>query len=93
MTENSATRPRFIVECVYYAVAIFFFLYLFFYFWTSEGGPTLLAMTLVPVTFVLFVLNGLRENDFYPGLPPAANLRHRCGLHRACARRRLLHAH
>jgi TRAP transporter 4TM/12TM fusion protein len=73
MKENSATRPRFVVECVYYTVSIFFFLYLFFYFWTSEGGPTLLAMTLVPVTFVLFVLNGLRENDLYPGLPSAAN--------------------
>ena len=44
MKENSATRPRFVVECVYYTVAIFFFLYLFFYFWTSEGGPTLLAI-------------------------------------------------
>ena len=30
-------------------------------------------MTLVPVTYVLFVLNGLRENDLYPGLPHAAN--------------------
>src|SRR5262249_39232725 len=33
----------------------------------------LLAMTLVPITYVLFVLNGLRENDLYPGLPPLAN--------------------
>jgi TRAP transporter 4TM/12TM fusion protein len=73
MTDNSANRPRFIMECVYFVIAIFFFLYLFFYFWTSEGGPTLLAMTLVPVAFVLFVLNGLRGNDLYPGLPPAAN--------------------
>jgi TRAP transporter 4TM/12TM fusion protein len=73
MTANSSTRPHFVVECVYYTVAIFFFLYLFFYFWTSEGGPTLLAMTLVPITFVLFVLNSLRENDLYPGLPPLAN--------------------
>ncbi len=73
MTDNSANRPRFVVECVYYAVAIFFFFYLFFYFWTSEGGPTLLAMTLVPVTYVLFVLSCLRENDLYPSLPPAAN--------------------
>ena len=73
MTENPAKRPRFVIECIYYAMAIFFFFYLFFYFWTSEGGPTLLAMTLVPVTYVLFVLNGLRENDLYPGLPPAAN--------------------
>ena len=74
MTETSSKRPRLIVECAYYVIAIGFFLYLFQYFWTSEGGPTLLAMTLVPVTFVLFVLNCLRENDLYPSLPFAANL-------------------
>jgi TRAP transporter 4TM/12TM fusion protein len=73
MTDIPAGRPRFIIECIYYAVAIGFFLYLFDYFWTSEGGPTLLAMTLVPVTFILFVIGGLRDNDLYPGLPPAAN--------------------
>jgi TRAP transporter 4TM/12TM fusion protein len=73
MTDNSVHRPHFAVQCVYYTIAISFFVYLFFYFWTSEGGPTLLAMTLVPVTYVLFVLNGLRENDLYPGLPPVAN--------------------
>jgi TRAP transporter 4TM/12TM fusion protein len=74
MTETSGKRPRLIVEFAYYVVAIAFFLYLFQYFWTSEGGPTLLAMTLVPVTFALFVLNCLRENDLYPRLPYAANL-------------------
>src|SRR5262245_59939171 len=73
MTDNSAHRPHFAVEWAYYTTAILFFIYLFFYFWTSEGGPTLLAMTLVPVTYVLFVLNGLRENDLYPQLPAAAN--------------------
>lgn len=73
MIDNSARRPPIAVEYVYYGVAISFFIYLFHYFWTSEGGPTLLAMTLVPVTYVLFVLNGLRENDLYPGLPPASN--------------------
>jgi TRAP transporter 4TM/12TM fusion protein len=31
-------------------------------------------MTLVPVTFALFVLTCLRENDLYPRLPYAANL-------------------
>jgi TRAP transporter 4TM/12TM fusion protein len=66
------TRSR-ILDAIYYVVAILFFLYLFAYFWTSEGGPTLLAMTLVPVTFVLFVLNSLRQDDLYPALPPAAN--------------------
>ena len=73
MTDPSLPRSRIILDCIYYAVAIFFFLYLFAYFWTSEGGPTLLAMTLVPVTFVLFTLNLLRENELYPRLPPAAN--------------------
>ena len=73
MTDTPLPRSRIVLDCIYYAVAIFFFLYLFAYFWTSEGGPTLLAMTLVPVTFVLFVLNSLRENDLYPRLPPAAN--------------------
>ncbi|MGE0629100.1 MAG: TRAP transporter permease [Hyphomicrobiaceae bacterium] len=74
MTETFDKRSRLIVECAYYIISIGYFLYLFRYFWTSEGGPTLLAMTLVPVTFALFVLNCLRENDLYPRLPYAANL-------------------
>ncbi|MBO0765274.1 MAG: TRAP transporter permease [Hyphomicrobiaceae bacterium] len=74
MAANSDKRLRLIVECAYYTAAVGFFLYLFYYFWTSEGGPTLLAMTLVPVTFVLFVLGSLRENDLYPRLSSAANL-------------------
>ena len=73
MTDNSGSRSRVVLDCIYYAVAIFFFLYLFTYFWTSEGGPTLLAMTLVPVTYVLFILSSLRANDLYPRLPPIAN--------------------
>src|SRR5262245_23942375 len=70
---SSWPRSRTILDCIYYAVAIFFFLYLFTYFWTSAGGPTLLAMTLVPVAYVLFVLNSLRADELYPGLPPIAN--------------------
>src|SRR5687767_13895872 len=73
MTDTSLIRSAIILDCIYYAVAIFFFLYLFNYFWTSEGGPTLLATTLVPVTFMLFTLNSLRVNDLYPRLPPVAN--------------------
>ena len=41
MTDLPSPRSRIILDCIYYAVAIFFFLYLFAYFWTSEGGPTL----------------------------------------------------
>src|SRR5882672_3812084 len=73
MSDTADHRAHFVIECIYYAAAIFFFLYLFSYFWTSEGGPTLLAMTLVPVTYVLFILGALRDNELYPGLPPFAN--------------------
>jgi hypothetical protein len=73
MTNPAAPRARIVLDSIFYVAAVFFFLYLFDYFWTSEGGPTLLAMTLVPVTYILFVLNALRENELYPRLPPAAN--------------------
>jgi TRAP transporter 4TM/12TM fusion protein len=68
-----ASRPRVAVEWLYYLTAIFFFVYLFVYYWTSEGGPTLLAITLVPVTFVLFTLDELRRGELYPRLPAAAS--------------------
>ena len=64
-------RPR-VVEWLYYTTALFFFVYLFGYYWTSEGGPVLLAVTLVPVTYILFVLEALRNNELYPKLSPAA---------------------
>jgi TRAP transporter 4TM/12TM fusion protein len=73
ISEASGRRSHLIVDILYYATAIFFFVYLFSYFWTSEGGPTFLAMTLVPVTYVLFVLMALREDDLYPSLPLSTN--------------------
>src|SRR5688572_22885528 len=73
MTSDAARGavPR-VVHWLYYATAVFFFLYLLFYYWTSAGGPVLLAVTLVPVTFILYVLEGLRTNELYPRLPAAA---------------------
>jgi TRAP transporter 4TM/12TM fusion protein len=73
MTAAPASRAHITLDVLYYITAIGFFLALFSYFWTSEGGPTLLAMRLVPITFVLFVLSALREDDLYPGVPGAAN--------------------
>jgi TRAP transporter 4TM/12TM fusion protein len=61
------------VEVLYFLVAIYFFVELFRYFLTGSGGPTLLAVTLVPVTFVLFTLDALRKDELYPGLGRAAN--------------------
>jgi len=72
-TAVPSTRPGLVIEWLYYLTAVFFFVYLFVYYWTSAGGPTLLAITLVPATFVLFTLDELRKNEFYPRLPLVAN--------------------
>ena len=68
------TRIQRSANVAFFVVAIFFFVYLFHYYWTSADGPTLLAFTLVPVTFVLFVLDSLRKDAFYPSLSPLINV-------------------
>ena len=73
MTNTNPKRPPVVLDCIYYAVSISLFLAIFYYYWTGIGGPTLLAMTLIPIVFVLFTLQALRENDFYPALSPFAN--------------------
>ena len=62
-----------VVEVLYLLVALYFFVELFRYFLTGSGGPTLLAVSLVPITFVLFTLDALRKDELYPRLGPAAN--------------------
>src|SRR5215831_17654637 len=71
MTDMSSRPP--LLNGIYYGVAIAFFVYIFYYYWTGSGGSMLLALTLIPITFVLFVLQSLRENEFYPKLQPVAN--------------------
>jgi TRAP transporter 4TM/12TM fusion protein len=66
-------RPPLALNVIFYGVSISFLCYMFYYYWTGIGGPTLLAMTMIPVAYVLFVLQSLRHNDFYPRLPMAAN--------------------
>jgi TRAP transporter 4TM/12TM fusion protein len=75
MTASAAPAPRAraAIDGLYYLTAVFFFVYLFVYYWTSLGGPVLLASTLVPVTFILFTLDELRKDEFYPRLPALAN--------------------
>lgn len=69
----SLTRTRRVVERLYHVVAVFCFVVLFSYYWTSEGGPVLLALGMVPVTFVIYALDSLRKDEFYPRLAPVAN--------------------
>jgi TRAP transporter 4TM/12TM fusion protein len=72
MTEGRLPLPRRAAGWLYTLVALFFFAYLLAYYWTSEGGPTLLAIALVPVTFILFTLDEVQRGEFYPRLPAAA---------------------
>lgn len=72
MTDTTQNRPA-ILDYLYYTVSIGIFLSIFVYYWTDMGGPTLLAMTLIPIIYAMFTLQALRDNDLYPALPPIAN--------------------
>ncbi len=65
------TRP--VVDAIYYAVAAVFFVYLLHYYLTGAGGPTELAVLLVPATFVLYTLGALRGGGLYPRLGRLGN--------------------
>ncbi len=58
---------------IFFLFAFCFFVYLLRYYFTGTGGPTLLAVTLVPATFILYTLDALRTGDLYPKLGRAAN--------------------
>lgn len=75
MSKDTAARPWPVtaIEIAYYAAATIFFGILFVYYLTGLGGPSQLAAALVPLTFVIFALNALRENDFYPLLSRPLN--------------------
>ncbi len=70
---TSQRRPAFVLDYLYYAISIAFFIYMVYYYWTGNDGPVVLAMTMIPITFVLFTLQGLRQNDLYPKLPASVN--------------------
>ena len=59
MTDAPMPRPRVFAaaEVLYYGLAFAFFAYLLQYYLTTTGGPTLLAFTVVPITFIIYTLN------------------------------------
>jgi len=73
MSSASAQRLRTIVHTIYYGIAAVLSVYLLSYYVTGEGGPTVLAVTLVPVTFILFVVDELRKDGLYPQLGALTN--------------------
>jgi len=71
--ERPAEAPGRWATVVFFLFAIGFFVYLLRYYFTGAGGPTLLTVTLVPVTFILFTLDALRKGALYPSLGRVAN--------------------
>ena len=57
---------------LFYVTGIAFFAYLSRYYVTGIGGPSLLAVTAVPLTLCLVVLNDLRHGMLYPRLGAVA---------------------
>lgn len=60
------------VALVYFLVAAWFLVHLLRYYVTGAGGPTMLAVQMVPAAVVVLVLNDLRRGEFYPALGPIA---------------------
>ena len=70
ITSLPTTLPLRIANWIFFAAALFFFLYLSRYYVTGAGGPTLLAVTMVPVAIALVYLNDARKGELYPLLGP-----------------------
>ena len=66
-------RMRLTLDTLFLVFGVGFTLYLIRYYVTGSGGATTLAVLLVPVAYVLFILDALRKDDLYPKLPLAIN--------------------
>ncbi|MCP1675409.1 TRAP transporter 4TM/12TM fusion protein [Natronocella acetinitrilica] len=60
--------PRKIAHCLFFVAALYFFAHLSWYYMTGAGGPTRLAVAMVPMTVVLVFLNDARRGELYPRL-------------------------
>lgn len=74
MSTPNPSQLRTALTALYYVTAVFFSIYLFQYYYTGEGGPTVLTVMLLPVCFILFILDSLRSNDLYPRLGVIPNI-------------------
>lgn len=63
-------RLRLAADILFYAFSVGFFAYLFRYYMAGIGGPTLLAVSAVPIAVCIVYLNDLRKGGLYPALGP-----------------------
>ena len=57
----------------FYAVALLFTTVLLRYYATGAGGPTMLAVSMVPVAYILVTFDDIRKGSLYPKLAPLAS--------------------
>lgn len=67
-------RLKLALDALFYLTATIFFVFLFIYYLSGEGGPTVLTVTLLPVCYILFVLESLRGGGLYERLGLVPNL-------------------
>jgi TRAP transporter 4TM/12TM fusion protein len=60
---SSTAKPLMLMFAAYYLVRVLN------YYATGVGGPTLLAINLLPVAYILATLDSIRNAEFYPRLP------------------------
>jgi TRAP transporter 4TM/12TM fusion protein len=66
--KNDIEKNNELINIIFYGSALFFFIYIFRYYLTGVGGPTLLAVGMIPIAYIVMTLNSMRKNEFYPGL-------------------------
>lgn len=57
-------------DILFYLFCSGFFIYLFRYYMTGIGGPTRLAVAVMPIALCIVILNDLRKQKLYPALGP-----------------------
>jgi TRAP transporter 4TM/12TM fusion protein len=66
--KESKKNNNIIIRFLFYGFALFFFLHIFRYYLTGAGGPTLLAVSMIPVAYIITTLNSMLKGEFYPNL-------------------------
>ncbi len=74
--DDETTQPAWLhrgATVAFFAAALLFVAYLLRYYATGAGGPTLLAVAMVPVAYIIATLDDLRRGQLYPKLGPAGS--------------------
>jgi TRAP transporter 4TM/12TM fusion protein len=71
--EERAEQADVAATFAFYLAAAVFFVLLLRYYLTGAGGPSLLAVKMVPLAFIVVTLDELRQNRLYPSLGKPLN--------------------